>query len=76
MLTIQDITDILFHDKKIEVTPDQRSVVELGYRFLQDFSQDRIIYGINTGFGPMAQYRIDDQRLVELQYNIDRKSVV
>lgn len=46
--------------------------VELSYRFLNDFVSDKVIYGINTGFGPMAQWRVDDEHLKELQYNIIR----
>ncbi|MDR1557400.1 MAG: aromatic amino acid ammonia-lyase [Tannerellaceae bacterium] len=51
--------------------PAKRSIVEC-FDFLKEFSSDKIIYGINTGFGPMAQYRIDDKSLVQLQYNIIR----
>ena len=35
-------------------------------------SSDKIIYGINTGFGPMAQYRVKDEERNELQYNLIR----
>ena len=42
------------------------------YKFLKDFSSDKVIYGINTGFGPMAQYRVDGNSLEALQYNIIR----
>lgn len=42
------------------------------YRFLTGFARDKVIYGINTGFGPMAQWRVDDAHLKELQYNIIR----
>ncbi|MES2629661.1 MAG: aromatic amino acid ammonia-lyase, partial [Bacteroidota bacterium] len=42
------------------------------YSFLGQFSATRIIYGINTGFGPMVQYRIDDEELNNLQYNLVR----
>jgi histidine ammonia-lyase len=42
------------------------------YTFLQTFSAHKIIYGINTGFGPMAQWRVDDPFLTDLQYNIIR----
>ncbi|MDR1860823.1 MAG: aromatic amino acid ammonia-lyase [Bacteroidales bacterium] len=48
-----------------------RSITEC-YDFLKGFSSNKIIYGINTGFGPMAQYRIDSSSLVQLQYNIIR----
>jgi len=39
---------------------------------LTNFSKNKIIYGINTGFGPMAQYRIDPEKLNQLQYNLIR----
>lgn len=42
------------------------------FEFLEKFSNDKLIYGINTGFGPMAQYRIDDEDRKALQYNLIR----
>lgn len=46
--------------------------VENCYEFLKEFASDKVIYGINTGFGPMAQWRVDDAYLKDLQYNIIR----
>ena len=42
------------------------------FDFLQSFHQDKIIYGINTGLGSMAQYRIDEADRIKLQYNAIR----
>ena len=42
------------------------------FEFLKEFSSDKIIYGINTGFGPMAQYKVEDDKLNQLQYNLIR----
>ena len=42
------------------------------HEFLTDFSADKIIYGVNTGFGPMAQYRVADKDRIQLQYNLIR----
>jgi len=50
----------------------QRAMVEESFNFLKEFSKDKIIYGINTGFGPMAQYRIENEELEQLQYNLVR----
>jgi histidine ammonia-lyase len=72
MLNLQDIKEILFRKKKIATTPQERKKVETGYLFLREFSKDKVIYGINTGFGPMAQYRIGDESLCALQLNIIR----
>jgi histidine ammonia-lyase len=46
--------------------------VARSYNFLEKFSKGKLIYGINTGFGPMAQYRINDNDRTELQYNLIR----
>jgi histidine ammonia-lyase len=54
------------------VDSDALEAVARSHAFLSEFSKDKLIYGINTGFGPMAQYRIDDAGLIDLQYNIIR----
>jgi histidine ammonia-lyase len=71
-LTIDDIFDILFNGKKVALSTDTLDNVTQGFEFLNRFSKEKLIYGINTGFGPMAQYRIDDKSLNDLQYNIIR----
>ncbi|MDR3134060.1 MAG: aromatic amino acid ammonia-lyase [Prevotellaceae bacterium] len=71
-LTANNIYDILFHEKKLELSPGTLANVAQGFAFLDRFSKEKLIYGINTGFGPMAQYRIDDKSLNDLQYNIIR----
>lgn len=42
------------------------------FDFLKKFSENKIIYGVNTGFGPMAQYKIKDKDRKQLQYNLIR----
>lgn len=72
VLTLDDVACILFDGEK--VAPSQRMLneVEACHRFLVEFASDKVIYGINTGFGPMAQYRIEENDLENLQYNIIR----
>jgi len=72
LLTIETIEDILFNGQKVEISTKTHELVEKSFNFLKEFSKDKIIYGINTGLGPMAQYRIDDDKLVDLQYNLIR----
>jgi histidine ammonia-lyase len=71
-LNIEDVENILFGNKNISLSQDIESQIKNCFDFLKQFATDKIIYGINTGFGPMAQYRIDDKLLLELQYNIIR----
>lgn len=70
--TLQDVQALLFDNKELRVSEDALVKVDQCYTFLKDFSSDKVIYGINTGFGPMAQYRIEDGSLKQLQYNIIR----
>ncbi len=72
MIDLQYIHDIIYRSARLEW--DEQTLADVGrcYDFLEDFAQDKVIYGINTGFGPMAQWRVDDQYLKDLQYNIIR----
>jgi histidine ammonia-lyase len=71
-LSINDVESILLRNKTIKISQKTESQISDCFEFLKQFASGKIIYGINTGFGPMAQYRIDDQSLIDLQYNIIR----
>lgn len=71
-LTLREIEKVLYGGETIRISEKLRSRVVASYEFLKEFSKDKVIYGINTGFGPMAQWRIEDEHLKELQYNIIR----
>ncbi len=70
-LTLEDFEAIL-DGEEVEIAPSRIEAVENCYRFLEEFSKGKVIYGINTGFGPMAQWKIGDKDLEALQYNIIR----
>ena len=71
-LQIQDIFSIIERKELIDFDNDTKERINGCFLFLEEFSKDKVIYGINTGFGPMAQWRVDDKHLNELQYNIIR----
>lgn len=71
-MQLSSVEEILFRNAKMEITPSQRRQIVDSYNFLEEFSRDKVIYGINTGFGPMAQYRVSDADRQALQYNIIR----
>lgn len=71
-INLGTLQKLLFDDEKVIISDECIQEVDKSFRFLKEFSSDKIIYGINTGFGPMAQYRIEDKSLTELQYNIIR----
>ncbi|MDR1746550.1 MAG: aromatic amino acid ammonia-lyase [Tannerella sp.] len=71
-LALRDIETLLFDDGTLSLSAEAMEKVERCYAFLEAFVSDKVIYGINTGFGPMAQYRIGESSLKQLQYNIIR----
>ena len=70
--SLNDMEALLYGGKKLVLSAETFQKIDHCYSFLKDFSKEKIIYGINTGFGPMAQYRVDDDYLRQLQYNIIR----
>ncbi|MBS1782801.1 MAG: aromatic amino acid lyase [Bacteroidetes bacterium] len=71
-LDLAAFEQIVLQQKSIEINPETLADVSDCFSFLQNFSGDKLIYGINTGFGPMAQYRINDEDRTALQYNLIR----
>ena len=71
-ITLNEVEKVLYSGENIEVSSDWMARVDACYKFLEKFAAEKVIYGINTGFGPMAQWRVDDRYLTDLQYNIIR----
>ena len=72
LLTLGDFNEIVFKGESISLGGEALKKVESSYQFLKQFSGNKLIYGINTGFGPMAQYKINDENIKQLQYNLIR----
>ena len=71
-ISFEDIIRVVIENEGVSIAPDINERVERSFDFLKSFAGKKVIYGINTGFGPMAQYRVDDDQLKELQFNIIR----
>lgn len=71
-LSLQDFSQVLYKGKKVVLDKAAVRNVEENFCFLEAFSTNKLIYGINTGFGPMAQYKVSDENLLKLQYNLIR----
>ncbi|MCM1449538.1 MAG: aromatic amino acid ammonia-lyase [Clostridiales bacterium] len=71
-MTLDSTYGILFDNMSFQPTEAEMARVTECFDFLKQFSRDKVIYGINTGFGPMAQWRVADEYLTDLQYNIIR----
>jgi histidine ammonia-lyase len=71
-LSANDFVKVLYNGERVELDSSALKKVEANFTFLQSYSQNKIIYGINTGLGPMAQYKISDEDQRQLQYNLIR----
>ena len=71
-LSLSDVQKIVFEKAQINLNSKALENVKQSFDFLQAFARDKVIYGINTGFGPMAQYKIKDSDQIQLQYNLIR----
>ncbi len=71
-LELNDFKKIIIENEKIELDETLLARVDESFQFLKDFSKNKVIYGVNTGFGPMAQFKISDEDTHQLQYNLIR----
>lgn len=71
-LSLDDFHKVLFENTEIQPTSKTLERIDASFTFLKEFSKNKVIYGVNTGFGPMAQYKIKDKDRIQLQYNLIR----
>ncbi len=72
-LTATDIVAIGIGDKQVALDPEAVKRCQDSRSFLeQEVAAKRVIYGVNTSFGPMCNKIIDDEQIEELQVNLIR----
>lgn len=69
-LSLDSFINLLNSKDDLVLSPQLIERVENSFYFLQQYAKNKIIYGVNTGFGPMAQYRIKEEECIQLQYNL------
>jgi len=76
-LTIKDIGKILKDvEMSVQIADSVFSLVENSRNFLEQEMGKRVIYGVNTGFGPMASHIINEYQMAALQKNLIRSHAV
>ena len=71
-LTLNDFSELIFKNKGVALDEVAKNKINTNFEFLKQFSSNKLIYGINTGFGPMAQYKVNEENVLQLQYNLIR----
>ncbi len=70
-LTVDQIS-LLVHDDEAEVVFEAGVHLNVSYAraFLDEHLHSKVIYGVNTGFGPMASHLVGKETLTALQRNL------
>lgn len=70
-LTLSDIKNVAYQNTKVELTPEARERVIQSRRFVEELvSSNTTVYGINTGFGKLANERINHKDIERIQMNL------
>ncbi|TQV78881.1 histidine ammonia-lyase [Exilibacterium tricleocarpae] len=70
-LTLDDLKNIYQRATAVELNPDCYPAIDASAAAVQEvIQQQRIVYGVNTGFGLLAHTRIDPAELETLQHSI------
>lgn len=72
VLSLNDFSELIFKHQKVALDEAALKKINTNFQFLEQFSSNKLIYGINTGFGPMAQYKVSEENILQLQYNLIR----
>lgn len=71
--TICDFADVAFGRRRAAVTPRALRLIAARRAGLEELlAADRVMYGINTGFGELASQRVSREKLRSLQVNLIR----
>ena len=76
-LKIEDINSLVANSKiKVSISASALNSINKSRDFLEKEASNRIVYGVNTGFGPMASYIINNKETINLQENLIRSHAV
>jgi len=71
-LSFNDVKNFIVNRTAIDISKDAEMLVVKCRKFLDDKmnENERLYYGINTGFGFLQNVKIDNEQIEQLQYNL------
>jgi histidine ammonia-lyase len=76
-LTIEQVIQVARNHTKVTLAPTARKALTQAAKTIQTLvAKDNSIYGINTGFGPLRDEKIDKTQVETLQINLIRSHAV
>jgi len=72
-LSIKDVHDVSRRDERVEIAEVCKEKIERSRKVVEDkLEGDEDVYGINTGFGDLANVKIENEKTQQLQKNLIR----
>ncbi|HYY41878.1 MAG TPA: aromatic amino acid lyase, partial [Pyrinomonadaceae bacterium] len=72
-LTLAQVAAVAYGDEQVALAARARTRVEAGRAVVERIvAEERVVYGVNTGFGKLSDYTIPPDELRELQLNLVR----
>src|SRR6266536_4963764 len=72
-LALSEVAAVALGDTVVEVSPSAHPRVLASRKVIEDIiGRDAVVYGVNTGFGKLADVRIQPEELRDLQLNLVR----
>jgi histidine ammonia-lyase len=72
-LSLQEVADVAWRRERVTLAPGARERAEAARRAVEKIlAEERVVYGVNTGFGKLADVHIPPSELRDLQLNLVR----
>jgi histidine ammonia-lyase len=76
-LTLSELEQVVFDGAAVSLSIDARRRMDASRAVIERcVESDKTVYGVNTGFGELAEVRISRDQLRELQLNLVRSHAV
>jgi histidine ammonia-lyase len=77
LITLADLRSVWRENTTVSLGSDaRRRIAEANEKINEVVAQGDLVYGVNTGFGQLAQVRVEDDELAQLQDNLVRSHAV
>ena len=72
-LTLEQIAAVAIGDEQVAISPSARPRIAASREVIEQIvARDAVVYGVNTGFGKLADVRVPKDELRQLQLNLVR----
>ncbi|WBW49668.1 histidine ammonia-lyase [Peptoniphilus equinus] len=72
-LTLEDVVNVARHGAQVEIAEDRKELVKANRAIVDGIvEEERVVYGVTTGFGSLAKVSISKEQSAQLQENLIR----